>query len=250
MAAPARPNSDGSRPPPLLTKRDKYSIALITTVFLLISGLTHLMLGGLGAKIFVFPAPAPEKSPTVIVIEPRRLKPSPSPMPTPQPTPTPKPAQTPSVHATVQPHSNSPRPDIRTPSPGTPAPSNSGPPVANPSAGPVGPPSSAPPSTPPQSTPEPRRVIPEIDAVIVRKVLPVYPAVLLEQGLEGTVVLLVTIGPDGQLVAASIAQSSGQDAFDQAALRAARATTFKAPIIDGRPGTETYRMVYTFQLGG
>ena len=49
-----------------------------------------------------------------------------------------------------------------------------------------------------------------------------YPPQAVAQGLEGDVILLLTLSENGQLVSASIARGSGHALLDQAALDAAR----------------------------
>jgi protein TonB len=79
-------------------------------------------------------------------------------------------------------------------------------------------------------------------------VQPDYPNVAKEQNAQGTAVVLATIGPNGNVLATRIDQSTGNKLLDQAALAAARSSSFEPPRINGKPATETYRLVYTFQL--
>lgn len=49
-----------------------------------------------------------------------------------------------------------------------------------------------------------------------------YPPAAIAQGLEGDVVLLLTLGQDGRIQAVEIAQSAGHPLLDEAAMEAAR----------------------------
>lgn len=84
-----------------------------------------------------------------------------------------------------------------------------------------------------------------VDARFVRQVQPEYPDLAREQNLSGTAVVLVTVGPKGNVLSTRVEKSAG-GILDGAALAAARQSTFQPPKIDGRPATETYRIVYTF----
>ncbi len=87
-----------------------------------------------------------------------------------------------------------------------------------------------------------------VDARFTHQVPPDYPAIAKDQGVQGTAVVFATIGPDGKVVSAHIDQSTGNKMLDSAALEAARASGFEPPIINGKPATETYRLVYSFSL--
>jgi protein TonB len=99
----------------------------------------------------------------------------------------------------------------------------------------------------PQATPvyEPAVVV---DARFVSQVQPIYPEIAKGQGIQGTVVVLVTVGPDGNAISLTVGQSAGNRQLDNAALDAARASKFQAPEVDGHPATQTYRIVYNFAL--
>jgi TonB family protein len=85
-----------------------------------------------------------------------------------------------------------------------------------------------------------------VDARFIEKVAPVYPEIAKEQGAQGTAIVLATVGPAGNVISVSMDQSTGNHLLDQAALTAARSSKFEPPQIDGKPATETYRILYTF----
>lgn len=99
----------------------------------------------------------------------------------------------------------------------------------------------------PQATPiyEPAVVV---EARFISQIQPIYPEIAKSQGIQGTTVVLVTVGPSGNVISQSIGQSAGNRLLDNAALDAARASRFQAPEVDGHPATQTYRVVYTFTL--
>jgi len=105
----------------------------------------------------------------------------------------------------------------------------------------------APAAAVPQATPiyEPAVVV---EARFVSQVQPIYPEIARNQGIQGTTIVLVTVGPSGNVISQSIGQSAGNRLLDGAALDAARASKFQAPEVDGHPATQTYRVVYTFSL--
>lgn len=113
---------------------------------------------------------------------------------------------------------------------------------------PVQPTVTAPPAAAvPQATPiyEPAVVV---EARFISQVQPIYPEIARNQGIQGTTIVLVTVGPSGNVISQSIGQSAGNRLLDGAALDAARASRFQAPEVDGHPATQTYRVVYTFSL--
>jgi TonB family protein len=87
-----------------------------------------------------------------------------------------------------------------------------------------------------------------VDARFVDRVSPLYPDIAREQGAQGTAIVLATVGPKGTVISVAIDQSTGNKVLDQSALSAARSSKFQPPEIDGKPATETYRIVYTFSL--
>ncbi len=99
----------------------------------------------------------------------------------------------------------------------------------------------------PEATPvyEPAVVV---EARFISQVQPIYPEIAKQQGIQGTTIILATVGPHGNIIDETIGQSAGNRLLDAAAMDAARASRFEAPEADGHPATETYRIVYTFSL--
>ena len=82
---------------------------------------------------------------------------------------------------------------------------------------------------------------------ILRGEIPAYPDRAVERGLEGTVLVLITIDTSGAITAAAVEKSAGPD-LDQAALKAARATLFQPPMRGGRKVPARFRAPYEFKL--
>lgn len=106
----------------------------------------------------------------------------------------------------------------------------------------------APPApTAPPGTPKPACKTPYQDATATNPVTPDYPDSAREMGLgEVQVTVQVTIGPSGNLVDAKIAQSGNNMAIDQAALSAARQSTYAPKIVNCQPVVGTYLFKVTF----
>ena len=195
---------------------------------------------------------------------------SPSPGPSPQATPTPDATPTPSdahaaaaaqadaakakhlaaLHAAAlrrlqaaQAHANAANTSGSSLLAGSTSPSQNTEPLPLPTATPTAEPAVATPDAEPTPVYAPRVVV---DARFVDRVAPVYPDIAREQGAQGTAIVLATVGPKGNVVSVSLDQSTGNKVLDQSALAAARSSRFQPPEIDGKPATETYRIVYTF----
>jgi TonB family protein len=106
----------------------------------------------------------------------------------------------------------------------------------------------APPApTEPPGTPKPACKTPYQDATATNPVTPDYPDSAREMGLgEVQVTVEVTIGPSGNLQDAKIAQSGNNMAIDQAALSAARQSTYAPKIVNCQPVVGTYLFKVTF----
>ena len=77
---------------------------------------------------------------------------------------------------------------------------------------------------------------------------PVYPPDALRRGLEGLVLLRVTIGLDGRVTEVAIAKSSGERELDYSARDAVRRWQFEPATRDGRPVKWTARLPVRFRL--
>lgn len=77
---------------------------------------------------------------------------------------------------------------------------------------------------------------------------PAYPAHARRRGWEGRVVLEVTISEDGRPTAVALAESSGHDVLDSAALDAVRSWRFTPAERNGNPIVSTLRVPVRFSL--
>jgi periplasmic protein TonB len=74
-----------------------------------------------------------------------------------------------------------------------------------------------------------------------------YPARALDRGLEGTVVVLITIDTNGRVTKSEIERSGGRD-FDNAALESVGQTIFQPQVRNGRRMPVKFRRPYKFKL--
>jgi protein TonB len=234
--------------PPLFTKREKYALTILSATGIIISGMIHFAIGTAGESLMPHFAreatPPPQKVTVQTLIKPPP-KPTPTPPPTPTPTPPPPVKNTPppvnlKLHV-VQSHSSDqsgtgPVEQAYTPPPTG---SENGIPTAVPTVVPT---------TAPTEVPTPSGPVAITDSEIIHKVTPEYPQLAQDEQIQGDVTVRVTIGPQGQVVNAIIASSSGNPLLDQSALKAARQTTYKPPMANGVPTTQDYLVVYNFRL--
>ncbi len=75
---------------------------------------------------------------------------------------------------------------------------------------------------------------------------PVYPASESASGIVGKVRVEITVDEHGRVVGARILSGLGPP-FDDAALAAARASTFEAALRCGRPTASTFKIAYSFR---
>lgn len=175
------------------------------------------------AEVLPAPAPAPRPQPQAAPVPappPKVMAPRPAPAPMPQvaPAPVPAPAPAPVLASTA------------------PAP------MATPAAAPVA-------ATPaPAPAPAPRIEQPSSDADYLHNPPPVYPSLSKRMGEQGKVIVRVLIGPDGTAQEAGVAESSGFDRLDKAAV----ATVLKWRYVPGKrngvPEAMWYRVPVKFEL--
>jgi protein TonB len=227
--------------PPLFSKREKYSLALCSFAFIAFSGVVHTMIGSMGESLMPHFTVQPAASPQTfnITADPKHSpKPTPAPHMTPRPPPKVMLPKMPAVHVpkndTHDNHGSGPTeaPYIL---PTTPA-------TVTPSTAP------ATPAAQPSAAPTPNAPVVIDDSKFKYKAPLEYPSIALEQNIEGTVIVLVTIGPDGTLLSATIDVSSGNASLDEAALKAARASLYTPYLANGVPAAQQYKIVYDFQL--
>ncbi|HME82746.1 MAG TPA: energy transducer TonB [Candidatus Eremiobacteraceae bacterium] len=227
---------------PQYSKRERKAIVILSLAFIVLSALAHFLLGGALTPWFrLHPVHADTQTPQPIVID-TSPRPTQAPTPTPRPTPTPAPA-----HARPSPQpltSSNPR---ETPGPfHSIAPPHIGAGSPGPGASPLASPGIDQPATAAPATARPSQDF--APCRMLHRVVPDYSDSLRGAGVEGTVSIIVAIGPDGQVVSAHVGESSGNALLDNAALSAARASTYACPPADGRPAADLYRVIYTFQL--
>lgn len=214
-----------------------------TLAFIALSALAHVLIGG--SVRLRWPAPTPARGPQVITLTQliRRMPPSPAPSPTPTPQPVvvpqprvrASPARRP-VASRVVPS----QPVISAAAATEPAVVRSAMTAASPPAQP------ALPNIEPNPTPiDARDII--VSARFTRRVDPEYPAFAADAGIQGTVIVLVTVAPDGSASDFRVWVSSGNPVLDRAALVAAERSTYAPPQVEGLPAYETYRIIESFE---
>ena len=229
-------------PPGAPTRAQKRAIVLATTCFIALSAALHALLGGMIHPI----APAAAPAPIITELVWSRLEtppPTPRPTPTPAPSPTPRPTR-PVATPTAAPRrpnalvrASAPPRELAFPTASATAQDDTGAPQS---------PEPVSATATPQAPADYRYVV--VSARFLDQVRPTYPPSAIEAGEEGTVIILITIGPSG-VSEMHVWQSSGFPDLDGAALAAAKESTYSVPEVNGQPATETYRVIYTFSLG-
>ena len=76
-----------------------------------------------------------------------------------------------------------------------------------------------------------------------------YPVEALRNGESGTVLLRVTVGPDGVPYGIALAKSSRSRALDRAAMSAVRSWRFRPAMSNGQPVAATVQIPVSYNLG-
>jgi len=96
----------------------------------------------------------------------------------------------------------------------------------------------------PLPPPEPKRTEP----VVTKRVSPEYPRRAVERDLEGKVLLLVEVRPDGSVGEIEVKESSGHAILDRAAMEAVRAWHFSPALVRGQPARSYVEVPFSFEL--
>jgi periplasmic protein TonB len=232
------PSLHASESPSEYSKRERKAIVLLTLAFVVLSTIAHFALGALYRPL---PqphdiAPQPHESTTW-----GRLDRQPAPTPTPTPPPSVRVVATTRPMPTGRPaHTRAP---IAKP-PSLPGQGDKGPASGSDAPGSPGP--VAPESPQPSAPPEPAASF--APCRMTRKIQPDYPDWIKQAGIQGTAIVILSLGPNGDVLSARVGDSSGNAALDQAALAAARASGYECPPNTGRGGSDLYQVIYTFRL--
>ncbi|MBV8727567.1 MAG: TonB family protein [Candidatus Eremiobacteraeota bacterium] len=99
----------------------------------------------------------------------------------------------------------------------------------------------------PTPTPKPACADPYREATMTNGVAPEYPEAAKEQGLGAVTVLVkITLSPGASVESASVLQSSGNMSIDQAAMVAARQSSYAPKLVDCKPVEGTYSFRASF----
>ena len=82
----------------------------------------------------------------------------------------------------------------------------------------------------------------------IKTVMPVYPPLAQENGIEGSVKLRVQVAPNNRIRLVEVAESSGSPLLDEAAVAAVRQYRFQAASRDGKRVATTFFPIFKFEL--
>jgi TonB family protein len=77
-----------------------------------------------------------------------------------------------------------------------------------------------------------------------------YPGSARRQGIEGDVILQLSVDEAGKLMSVSVARGSGHRALDEAVIAAVKLWRFEPAVADGRPAAAVAELPVRFRLAG
>jgi protein TonB len=79
---------------------------------------------------------------------------------------------------------------------------------------------------------------------------PPYPGAARRQGIEGDVILQLSVDEAGKLISVAVARGSGHRVLDEAAIAAVKLWRFEPAVVDGRPVAAVAELPVRFRLAG
>jgi periplasmic protein TonB len=79
---------------------------------------------------------------------------------------------------------------------------------------------------------------------------PKYPPAAARAGIEGTVILIIDVDPNGNVTNVSVEKSSRNRDLDRAAMDAARKWRFNPSVVNGQKAAGRVRVPVDFSMGG
>jgi protein TonB len=116
--------------------------------------------------------------------------------------------------------------------------------VAPESSGPVSP------AVPAAMPPARAEALPSHGIRPIEQPAPPYPGAARRQGIEGDVILRLSVDEAGKLISVAVAQGSGHRALDEAAIAAVKLWRFEPAVADGRPVAAIAELPVRFRLAG
>jgi protein TonB len=108
----------------------------------------------------------------------------------------------------------------------------------------------APPPAPP-APPQPQQNIgASVDISSKNMNPPKYPPAAARSGIEGTVILIIDVDANGNVVDVSVEKSSRNRDLDRAAIAAAKTWRFNPSLVNGQKAAGRVRVPVDFNLGG
>lgn len=86
------------------------------------------------------------------------------------------------------------------------------------------------------------------DIILIAGVEPQYPRTAARDQIEGTVMLEVTVNPDGTVRSAKVIQAKPRGVFEAAAIQAVLKWKFKPKVVNGQPVAQVGKQLLEFNL--